>query len=120
MIEHEGYWWVRDKAVPIDKYLGNPLKRLRKEEYAVYIGDEAVHWIDGQFVARNTTFVPAMAAQLSLGVWLPDWAGPAPWKVAKITYASVKVWQYDDPGDVRGVLTEDIGDSFDAAGRPLR
>jgi hypothetical protein len=120
VIEHDGYWWVQDKSVPIDRYLGNPLKRLGKDQYAVYAGAEARHWIDGHFVARNTQYVPAMAAQLNLGVWLPDWAGPAPWKTAHIRYASVKVWQYDDPGDVRGVLTADIGDSFAPDGRPLR
>ena len=79
-----------------------------------------MHWIDGRFVARNTNFVPAMAAQLNLGVWLPDWAGPAPWKTARISFASVKIWQYDDPGDVRGVLVDPIGDSFGKDGRPLR
>ena len=45
---------------------------------------------------------------------------PAPDGAKPISYASVKVLQYDDPGDVRGVLTEPIGDSFDKAGRPLR
>ena len=120
VVEYNGFWWVQDKSVPIDKYRGNPLKRLGPDEYAVYHGDEALHWIDSHFVARNTRFVPAMAAQLNLGVWLPDWAGPAPWKTAHIRFASVKVWQYDDPGDVRGVLTDPIGDSFDKDGRPLR
>ena len=120
VVEHGGYWWVQDKAVPFDRYLGNPLKRLGRDDYAVYQGAEARHWIDGHFIAHNTKFVPAMAAQLNLGVWLPDWAGPAPWKTARISFASVQVWQYDDPGDVRGVLTEDIGDSFDRSGKPLR
>jgi hypothetical protein len=120
VVEQAGFWWLQDKAVPFEKYLGNPLKRLGKAQYAVYQGREALHWIDGRFVARNTTFVPAMAAQLNLGVWLPAWAGPAPWKTAAISFASVKVWQFDDPGDVRGVLTEDIGDSFAPDGRPLR
>ena len=119
-VGHGGFWWVQDKSIPFDKYLANPLQRIRKDEYAVYRGDEALHWIDGNFVARNTIFVPAMAAQLNLGVWLPDWAGPAPWKTARVSYASVKVWQYDDPGDVRGVLIDAIGDSFDKDGRPLR
>ena len=120
VVEHGGFWWVRDKSVPFERYLGNPLKRLGRDQYAVYRGDEALHWIDGHFVARNTTFVPAMAAQLNLGVWLPDWAGPAAWKTARISFASVKVWQYDDPGDVRGVLVDPIDDSFDQNGKPLR
>jgi hypothetical protein len=120
VVEHDGFWWVQDKAVPIEKYCGNPLKRLGKDRYAVYRGKEALHWIDGRFVARNTTFVPAMAAQLNLGVWLPDWAGPAAWKTATISFASVKVWQYDDEGDVRGVLVDPIGDSFGPDGKPLR
>ena len=59
-------------------------------------------------------------AQLNLGVWLPDWAGPAPWKTAKVSFASVKVWQFGDEGDVRNVLVDDIGDNFDKDGRPLR
>ena len=54
-----------------------------------------------------------MAAQLNLGVWLPEWAGPAPWKTARVSFASIKIWNYDDPGDVRGVLTDMIPDSFE-------
>ena len=65
-------------------------------------------------------FVPAMAAQLNLGIWLPEWAGPAPWETATVSFASVRVWQYDDPGDVRGVLVEDIADNFDEQGLPQR
>jgi hypothetical protein len=120
VVERDGYWWVADKAVPYESYLGNPLRRLGKDEYAVHAGERVDHWIDGKPVARNTRFVPSMAAQLNLGVWLPDWAGPAPWKTARISFASVKVWQYADEGDVRGVLLDDIGDSFDKTGRPLR
>ena len=105
---------------PLDDYLGNPLKRLGKDRYAVYRGKVATHWIDGHKVAENTRFVPSMAAQLNLGVWLPDWAGPAPWKTAKVSFASVKVWQFGDDGDVRNVLVDDIGDSFDKDGRSLR
>jgi hypothetical protein len=118
-VEHQGRWWVNDKAVPYDRYLGNPLKRLGKDQFAVHRGLRADHWIDGRPAARNTTYVPAMAAQLNLGVWLPDWAGPAAWKTSSVSFASIKVWQYDDAGDVRGVLTEPIGDSFDKTGRPL-
>ena len=33
-----GFWWVRDKAVPFGKYLGNPLKKLGPNRYAVYRG----------------------------------------------------------------------------------
>jgi hypothetical protein len=119
-VEHAGFWWVNDKAVPYERYFGNPLKRLGKDEFAVYRGLRADHWIDGRPMARNTTYVPAMAAQLNLGVWVPEWAGPAAWKTARVSYASVKVWRYSDPGDVRGVLTEPIGDSFDKDGQPLR
>ena len=59
-----------------------------------------------------------MSGQLNLGVWLPDWAGPAQWESASISVASVKVWQYDDPDGVQGALTEDIGDSFGKDGTP--
>jgi hypothetical protein len=117
--EHAGLHWVADKSVPFERYLGNPLRRLAKDEYAVYTGDVATHWLDGRKVAENRRFVPAMAAQLNLGVWLPDWAGPAPWKTATASFATVKVWQYDDPGDVRDVLKSDITDSFDEHGRDL-
>lgn len=120
VVEHLGYWWIHDKSVPFEQYLGNPLKRLGSDSYAVYRGQQAVHWIDGRKVGENTHWVPAMAAQLNIGIWLPQWAGPAPWKTARAYIASVKVWQYGDAGDVRGVLTEDISDNFDAAGRELR
>ena len=120
VVEHLGYWWIQDKAVPFERYLGNPLKRLGKDSYALYCGEKAVHWLDGEKVGENDRFVPAMAAQLNLGVWLPQWAGPAPWETARVSFASVKVWQYDDPGDVRGVLIDDIPDNFDPEGRPLR
>jgi hypothetical protein len=110
--EHAGFHWLRDKLVPIEKYFGNPLKRLGENRYAVYSGDDATHYLDGKRIAENRKYVPAMAAQLNLGVWLPDWAGPAPWKTATVSVASVKVWRFDDVGDVRGVLTENISDSF--------
>ncbi|MCA9068852.1 MAG: hypothetical protein KDA84_08015, partial [Planctomycetaceae bacterium] len=100
-------------------YLGNPLKRIGPNQYAVYQGDKVTHWLDGQKVGENTKFVPAMAAQLNLGIWLPKWAGPTPWKTARVSFASVKVWQYGDPGDVRGILTDDITNNFDAQGREL-
>lgn len=120
VVEAEGYWWIRDKAVAFEKYLGNPLKRLGKDKYAVYIGERATHWIDGKQVAENRKWVPAMTGQLTMGVWLPDWAGPAAWKQSQVSYASVKVWQYDDEGDVRGILTGDIRDSFDKQGREIK
>ncbi|HYG34708.1 MAG TPA: hypothetical protein VEC99_07990 [Clostridia bacterium] len=75
------------------------------------------HWIDGQKIGENTRHVPCMAAQLNIGVWLPEWAGPAPWKSASVSFASVKIWQYEDEGDVRGVLQDDISSNFDAKGR---
>ncbi len=115
----EGFWWIRDKAVPFAEYLGNPLKRLGKDRYAVYAGDRADHWIDGRKVGENARFVPAMAAQLTMGVWLPGWAGPADWATATASFASIKVWQYDDPGDVRTILTGSLQDQFDASGRAI-
>lgn len=120
VLAHDGYWWVQDKAVPFDAYLGNPLKRLGENQYAVYWGESATHWIDGRKVAENRRFVPAMAAQLNMGIWLPTWAGPAPWKTACMSVASVRVWQYDDPGDVHGVLTGDLKNNFDERGNALR
>ncbi len=108
VIAQDGFWWIQDPSIPFDQYDGNPLRRLGKDQYAVCQGKIARHWIDGKAIGENTTYVPAMAAQLNLGVWLPEWGGPAPWETASVSFASVKVWQYDDPGDVRGILTEDI------------
>ncbi len=119
VVKAEGYHWIRNKAIPFDRYFGNPLKRLGENRYAVYSGAVARHWVDGRFVGENTRFVPVMSAQLNFGVWLPEWAGPAPWKVVNVDFAWVKVWQYGDPGDVFGILTEDIGNSFDENGQPL-
>ncbi len=120
VIEHLGFWWIRDKAVPFDRYLGNPLRRIGPDRYALCAGERAVHWIDGRRVGENRRFVPSMSAQLNLGIWLPEWAGPAPWKTARIYIASVRVWQYDDPGDVRGVIVDDIKDNFGPDGRDIR
>ncbi len=119
VIEHAGYWWIHDREVPFELYLGNPLKRLGPDEYAVYTGASATHWLDGRRVGANERFVPSMAAQLTLGVWLPEWAGEAPWEVSRVSFAAVRVWQYGDAGDVRGILTEDLADNFDARGRRL-
>jgi len=120
VVKHEGYWWINDKAVPFDGYLGNPLTRLGEDRYAVYWGRIAEHWIDGEKVAENKTFVPVMAAQLTMGTWLPDWAGPAKWKTARVSYASAKVWQFHDEGDVRGILAGDLKNNFDERGREIR
>ena len=114
-----GYWWIQDEQIPFARYRGNPLKRVGRDRYAVYAGKEAVHFIDGRFVGANPTFVPAMAAQLNIGVWFPDWAGAAPWAESSISVASVKVWQFGDPGDVRGILTDNISDNMDAQGAPV-
>jgi hypothetical protein len=112
VIEHNGYWWVQDKAIPINSYLANPLKRLGKDHYAAYAGLTARHWVDGKFVGENTKNVPCLAAQLTMGVWLPGWGGPAPWQTAQVSFGPVKIWQYDDPGDVHGILTEDVPPNF--------
>jgi hypothetical protein len=120
VVQQGGLWWINDKSVPFDQYLGNPLKRLDKDKYALYAGDRVDHWIDGRKVAENSRFVPSMAAQLTLGVWLPKWAGEAPWSTTTISFASVKVWQFDDPGDVRNILTEDVPDNFTQTGHPTR
>lgn len=120
VIEHEGFWWVRDLEVPFESYLGNPLKRLGEDRYAVHAGTVVRHWIDGRFVGENRRFVPSMAAQLTLGVWLPDWAGPAPWRESRVSFGRIRVWQYDDLGDVRGILFEDAEVNIGPDGEPLR
>ena len=116
----EGYYWLRDKKVPWEKYWGNPLKRLGKDEFAVCAGKSASHWIDGSFIGENTTFVPSMSAQLNIGVWLPEWAGVAPWKTANVRFGRIRVWQFDDSGDVAGILTENITNNFNADGQLVR
>ncbi len=119
VVEHEGYYWIRDKSIPFDTYLGNPLKKMGPDEYSLYSGDSVSHWIDGQHVATHTKYVPAMAAQLNLGIWLPEWAGPAPWEKSTVSIASVRIWQFENPGDVRGILVDDIANNFREDGRPL-
>jgi len=119
VIEHEGYWWIRDEAIPYDTYLGNPLKKQGPDKYDLYCGNEVSHWIDGKHVATHTKFVPAMAAQLNLGIWLPDWAGPAPWEKATVSIASVRIWQFENPGDVHGILVDNIANNFRENGDPL-
>jgi autotransporter-associated beta strand protein len=112
VIQHNGYWWVQDKTIPIASYLGNPLKRLGPNSYAAYTGLTTQNWFDGTLVGGNTNYVPCMASQLTFGVWLPGWGGAAPWTTAQVSFGPVKIWQYDDPGDVRGVLTEDVPPNF--------
>ena len=120
-VEKEGdFYWVQDLAIPFNKYFGNPLKRLGKDNYAVCSGDSAIHYLDGRKVAENPTFVPAMAAQLTMGVWLPGWGGPAPWKQSTTSFASVKIWQFGDVGDVRGVITDNIDNNYAADGKPVK
>lgn len=119
VIESEGFYWIQDKSVPFETYLGNPLKKLGENEYALYAGKIATHYIDGEKVAENDKWVPALSAQLSMGVWLPDWAGPADWKTASVKIASVKVWQYGDEGDAFGIMKGRTPDSFAKDGTPF-
>jgi hypothetical protein len=112
VIESGDYHWIQDKAVNFNPYLGNPLKRLGSNSYAVYMGTRADHYIDGRKVGENPTFVPSMAGQLTLGVWLPGWGGPAPWKHSTVSFGPVRIWQYHDPGDVRGVIISDITNNY--------
>jgi len=119
VVEAEGYWWVKDKAIPFDKYYGNPLLRRGQDDYLLYEGKIAEHWIDGEKVGENTRWVPAMAAQLTMGVWLPDWAGPADWETASMRIASVKVWQFADEGDICHVLKGNLDNNFRKDGQPI-
>ena len=56
----------------------------------------------------------------NIGVWFPEWGGEAPWAESFISVASVKVWEYNDPGDVHGILTEDIPSNMNEQGIPLK
>ncbi len=118
--EYGGFYWVRDKAVPFNSYVGNPLKKLGPNQYAVHKGLRADHYLDGKKVAENPTWVPSMAAQLTMGVWLPGWGGPAPWERSTVSFSSVKIWQYGDEGDVRGIIKDNISDSYGTDGQPLK
>jgi hypothetical protein len=120
VVEHSGFWWIKDASIPFNRYLGNPLRKLGKDRYSACMGEKALHWIDGKKVAETKTFVPCMAAQLTLGVWLPNWGGPAPWKTAPVSFGPIRIWQYGDAGDVRGVLTEDLKDNFGPDGAPRK
>ena len=44
--------------------------------------------------------------------------GEAPWDESFISVALVKVWKYNDPGDIHGILTEDIPSNMDEKGIP--
>lgn len=112
VIAYNGFWWVQDKTIPIASYLGNPLKRLGPNSYAAYTGLTTQNWLDGNPIGGNTNYVPCMASQLTMGVWLPGWGGAAPWQTAQVSFGPVKIWQYDDPGDVRGILTNDVPPNF--------
>jgi hypothetical protein len=114
-VERDGVWWLKD-----DRKQGNPFRRLDKDKYLMCRGARALHRIDGKKVGETTEAVPCMAAQLTLGVWLPGWGGPAPWKTSTVSFGRVRIWQYGDPGDVRGVLTQDLKDNFDRDGTPRR
>lgn len=117
--EHAGFHWIRDLKVPFGSYWGNPLRKLDANRYATCQGLVAKHWIDGKYIGENPKFVPCIAAQLSLGVWLPDWAGPAPWKVSRVSLGRIRIWQYDDEGDVKGILTSDQADNIGKNGERL-
>jgi hypothetical protein len=120
VVESGGFWWIQNKSIPFSDYRGNPLKRVGANRYKLYAGKEVTHFIDGRYVGTNSTHVPAMAAQLSIGVWFPRWGGASPWAQSSVSIASVKVWQCDDPGDVRGVLTDDVPANMDPEGNPLK
>lgn len=120
VMEHDGRWWVRDLKVKWDSYWGAPLKKLGPDKYAVCQGVIARHWVDGKLVAENKRYVPALAAQLTLGVWLPNWAGPAPWKEAPVSFGRIRTWQYGDEGDVHGILDRDCPDNIGPKGEVLK
>ncbi len=118
--EYNGYYWVQDKEVDYNQYLGQPFKKLGTNQYAVYKGKYARHYIDDEFVGENLKWVPSMAAQLNIGVWFPHWGGKAPWSESSMQISSVKVWEFNDAGDVRGILVDDIHDTMDATGAPIK
>ena len=114
--EDGGLWWVQDEKVKFENYRGNPLKRLGKDKYSVYAGKEVLYELDGKVIGRSTSFIPAMAAQLNLGVWFPEWGGKAPWERAKMSISSVKITPLNNSGDCFGFLVDDLKDNFDKSG----
>ncbi len=119
VVEHDSLYWIQDRAIPFEQYRGNPLRKTA-EGYAVCAGKEIAYALDGERAGHSTHFVPAMAAQLTLGVWFPDWGGAAPWARSSMSIASVSIEPLNDPGDVFGVLTESLPNNFDVAGKPVR
>ena len=117
--EQNGLWWVQDKSVPFESYRGNPLVKT-DDGFAVCAGREVVYFLDGRRVGATTSFVPSMAAQLTLGVWFPHWGGAAPWSESRLSIASVSVRPLGDPGDCFGVLTGSLPDNFDVKGNPIK
>ena len=120
VVKYKGYWWVQDKSVKFSNYYGNPLKKLGKDKYSVYQGKEVSHFIDGKFVGKNTKYVPSIAGQLNIGVWFPSWGGKSPWNTSQVSVASIKVWQFDDSGDVKGIITKGIPPNMHLDGTPLK
>ncbi|MCM8525287.1 MAG: hypothetical protein NE327_02145 [Lentisphaeraceae bacterium] len=116
VIEENGYCWVQSEEIPFEKYRGNPLKKLGKDKYVAYQGKEIIYELDGEVIGKSTSFVPAMAAQFTLGVWFPDWGGKAPWSRAKMSIASVKITPLKNEGDCFGFLNQDLKDNFDIKG----
>ena len=112
VVEYLGYHWIHDKAVPFQSYYGNPVRKLGADQYAVMSGPRAVHYLDGRKVGENIIYTPSMAAQLTLGVWLPGWGGSAPWKQSKASFASARIWTYQEDGDIHGVVINNITNNF--------
>lgn len=118
--EENGLWWVQSDKIPFEKFRGNPLKKLGKDQYSVYKGKELIYELDGKVLGGSKSFVPAMAAQLSVGMWLPDWGGKAPWSRAKMSISSIKISPLNDKGDCFGFLNEDLKDNFNIYGEKIK
>ena len=68
----------------------------------IYRGVRTDFYIDDVFVvsAVNPDPVPAVAAQLCIANWLPDWAGPANFDMVSMFVSEVSIQPFNDPGDV--------------------
>lgn len=113
VVRSAGYWWVNTREVAFASYEAMPLVRRGANDYLLCRGKRVRHWVDGVYIAENTIFVPCMAAQLNLGIWLPDWAGKAPWSTSSVRFASIRIWPSHDPGDVTGILIDDITNNIE-------
>lgn len=94
--EQEGKLFITN---PKNTYQGRPVHKNGTDDYSLYTGKSVVFFVDDKEVARINKFIPFIPMQLHLGVWFPEWAGPAPWEEGRVYVSKVRAIPYRDPGD---------------------